>query len=139
MKPNRSNVNASANNRMQTILMEKTMNTYTADQPSRQNASVCMEADRPGDQNMARSLRTMVRRIIRRRRYRTRFEVRVWDEARRLMEAHSRDFSTEALARAITDRLLASPNRKEFLACLSPTGDPRLATWANAVGNTVAV
>ena len=71
------------------------MGYSTIHQPCRQDSPENAVATRPQEQGLARSLRTMVRRVLRRRSSRTRFEVRVLAEARRLMESHGCEFSAD--------------------------------------------
>ena len=80
------------------------------------NPFQCNVYEEPSERSLAASLRIIVRRVLRTNIGRTHFDLRILDEARRLLETYGRDITRDALAKMIVGNLLQS-RRREPVAC----------------------
>ena len=74
------------------------------------NPLQCNVYQERSERSLAASLRTIVRRVLRTKIGRTHFELRILDEARRLLESHCPDTSRDALTKLIVDVVDAAAN-----------------------------
>ena len=87
----------------------------------------------PSERSLAASLRIIVRRVLRTNIGRTHFELRILDEARRLLESYGRDVTRHVLAKLVVDNLLRN-RRGEPVAC--PAGGDWPGTQALVYDST---
>jgi hypothetical protein len=85
---------------------------------------------------LASSLRTIVRRVLRTNTGRNHFELRILDEARRLLQTQRRELSRDMLTKLIVDNVLQS-RRKGIPMC--SVGDDWSATQTLNPASTFAV
>ena len=95
--------------------------------------SKCNMSRGPSERSLAASLRAIVRRVLRTKTGRNHLELRILNEARRLLETHRRDLGRDALARLIVDNLLLS-RRGQPVACIA--GEEKIGTQALVTEST---
>ena len=87
------------------------------------------------ERSLAASLRTIVRRVLRTNTGRNHFELRILQEARRLLETQCRDTGRDALAKLIVDNVLQSRRASPALCAV---GEDWIATQALIPDSTFA-
>ena len=88
------------------------------------------------ERSLAASLRTIVRRVLRTNTGRNHFELRILQEARRLLEKQYREISRDALAKLIVENVLQS-RRPQPASCV--LGEDWVATQAFTPASTFAL
>lgn len=87
------------------------------------------------ERSLASSLRTIVRRVLRTNMGRNHFELKILDEARRVLQDQCREISRDTLAGLIVDKVLQSRSSQPALCGF---GEDWVATQAFTPASTLA-
>ena len=87
------------------------------------------------ERSLAASLRTIVRRVLRTNMGRNHFELKILDEARRVLETQCREIGRDALAKLIVEKVLHSRSSQPALCAV---GEDWVATQAFTPASTFA-